>query len=200
MNLCAIDGCGRQRYARGWCSRHYNNWMRRGIHEIPRPSLIERVMSKVDKDGAVPAGRPELGPCWIWTAHLNRAGYGQVNRGATEGRALVHRVVYEHEVGPIPDGLELDHLCSVPACCNPAHLEAVTHAENVRRGRAGDSVRQRAAERTHCANGHPYEGDNYRITKQGRRRCRVCVREWARRKKAAVRQGLVPAPRGGGAS
>jgi len=210
MTTCSLPGCESRYYARGWCSRHYNNWMRRGVHEIPRLTLIERVMAKVEKAGPIPAHRPELGPCWIWTRHCNRDGYGQVNRGATAGRALVHRVVYEHEVGEIPTGYELDHLCRVHACCNPAHLEAVTHLENVRRGDANKVAQRLAEKRTGCNNGHPYEGSNYRITKEGRRRCRICNREWARQaraaKKAAKRDPnkviegswlLIPAQRGG---
>jgi hypothetical protein len=140
-------------------------------------------MARVEVGTTAPEYRPDLDPCWIWTGYCGRAGHGQVTLSAEEGRALVHRVTYMAEKGPVPPGLELDHLCRVPACCNPAHLEAVTHAENVRRGRSGDSVRERAAARTHCVNGHPYEGSNYRITSLGRRRCRVCSREWARRKK-----------------
>jgi hypothetical protein len=188
MKLCSIDKCHKPSRARGWCMAHYTNWLRHGTPTpIPtKPSLIERVMAKVQKESEAPAACPDLGPCWIWTGHLNRTGYGQVNRGASEGRALVHRVTYEHGVGRIPEGLELDHLCSVRACCNPDHLEPVTHLENVRRGRGSEVAQRLAAQRTHCVNGHPYEGENYRITKSGRRRCRVCAREWAQRKRAVA--------------
>ena len=208
MRTCSAPECSRRHYARGWCAKHYGWERRHGLTPLPRTTLIERVMAKVDKSGPVPAGAPHLGPCWIWFGHLNRTGYGQVNRGAKEGRALVHRVLYEHHVGPVPQGLELDHLCSVRACCNPTHLEPVTHAENVRRGRSAESVRERAAKRTHCNNGHPYTGDNFRITKDGRRRCRVCNREWARQNKtkrsaASVIDGswpLIPRQPGGDGS
>lgn len=70
--------------------------------------------------------------CWIWQRSMDRKGYGQIR---VEGRLIYsHRYMYERHVGPIHEGLELDHLCRVPACCNPQHLEPVTHAENVRRG------------------------------------------------------------------
>ena len=70
--------------------------------------------------------------CWIWSGTLNNKGYGRV---AIAGKGqYAHRAMYEQEVGPIPDGYEIDHLCRVRACINPAHLEAVTHSENLRRG------------------------------------------------------------------
>jgi hypothetical protein len=86
--------------------------------------------------------------CWIWTAFLHSDGYGRfhtkdANR-KTIGR-LVHRITYEELVGPIPEGLELDHLCRNRACCNPEHLEAVTHRVNVQRGEAGQYQRKRNA-------------------------------------------------------
>ncbi|WP_237325618.1 HNH endonuclease signature motif containing protein [Streptomyces sp. CBMAI 2042] len=151
--------------------------------------MIERLMAKVVKETNAPAHRPDLAPCWIWTGYCNPFGHGNITLSAEEGRALVHRVTYQHAIGPIPKGLELDHLCRVPSCCNPAHLEAVTHAENVRRGRGGEAARARAATRTHCTNGHAYAGENYRITPLGRRRCRVCAREWASRKRTQMREG-----------
>jgi hypothetical protein len=82
-------------------------------------------------------------------------------------------MAYEMLVGPVPDGLELDHLCRVPACVNPDHLEPVTHIENVRRGRSY------WAERTHCSAGHEYTRENTRITKRGRT-CRACKNETER--------------------
>lgn len=71
--------------------------------------------------------------CWIYQGYLNPAGYGMIDGGT---QVFTHRLTYEHFVGPIPDGLVIDHLCRVPACCNPDHLEAVTQRENVRRGLA----------------------------------------------------------------
>ena len=70
--------------------------------------------------------------CWIWQKSLNR-GYGRTWNG--KRRVYAHRHYYEMFVGPIPDGHDLDHLCSEPACVNPEHLEPVSHVENVRRGK-----------------------------------------------------------------
>lgn len=77
--------------------------------------------------------------CWVWTAAKAPSGHPGFCLGRPEGKRWVqaHRVSYEHFVGPIPEGLELDHLCVNPPCVNPAHLEPVTHAENMRRGIAG---------------------------------------------------------------
>jgi hypothetical protein len=73
--------------------------------------------------------------CWVWLGLKSPDGYG---RTAVGGRDVhTHRAVYECLVGPIPDGLQLDHLCRNRACCNPAHLEPVTQIENIRRGAAG---------------------------------------------------------------
>lgn len=81
---------------------------------------------------------PQPDGCWLWTASCGRGGYGQVWHGGTMARA--HRVVYLLVTGsPIPDGLELDHLCRVRHCVNPEHLEPVTRQENQRRRRKGDA-------------------------------------------------------------
>lgn len=96
------------------------------------PAVREaRFWARVDKDSPAPDYAPHLGACWIWRGSIS-GGYGMVGwynkvRGA-------HRVAYEMLVGPIPEGLHLDHLCRVTACVNPAHLEPVTRGENVHRG------------------------------------------------------------------
>lgn len=74
-------------------------------------------------------------PCWIWQGYVNKNGYAKATR--SDGRmGLAHRVVYAEVRGPIPAGLDLDHLCRVRACVNPEHLEPVTRSENLRRGYA----------------------------------------------------------------
>lgn len=92
-----------------------------------------------------------------------------------------HRWLWEQEHGPIPDGMEIDHLCRNRACVRASHMELVTHLENVRRGESG----QRQARRTHCPQGHPYSGDNLRIRSDGGRLCRACCREYTRQKRMA---------------
>lgn len=114
--------------------------------------------------------------CWLWTAAQNGAGYGQlrVNRSSN---VYAHRFAYELLVGPIPEGLQLDHLCRVRNCCNPDHLEAVTPKVNTNRSTASEANRARHAARTECVNGHPFTDDNtWFEPKRGVRHCRVCAR------------------------
>jgi hypothetical protein len=126
------------------------------------PSAPEDFWAKVDKSG----------DCWLWTASRDSHGYGHI--GYQRRNWLAHRLSYELVVGPIPDGLSLDHLCRNPPCVRPAHLEPVTHAENLARG-------SRAA-KTHCPKGHPYDEENTRLVTDRRgyasRQCWTCYREY----------------------
>lgn len=81
-----------------------------------------------------PVTFPDRGPCWLWPGYRSGLGYGRIR---VAGKLLyVHRVAYEWAKGPIPEGLTIDHLCSVRPCCNPEHLEAVSRGDNARRGMA----------------------------------------------------------------
>ncbi len=147
----------------------------------PKPvDLEERFWPKVDKDGPLSEARPDLGPCWIWLGNRTNLGYAlfHVNVAGKWVKRKAHTVAYEIEVGPAPPGLEPDHLCRVPRCVNPSHLEWVTHRENVLRGRspAADQARQ-----THCLREHPLSGDNLYVKPNGKRECRACRRILAAR-------------------
>lgn len=135
-------------------------------------------------------------PCWVCDLSVNQWGYARV-RWPTggDGKRVAHCVVYELLVGPIPVGLELDHLCKVPNCVRPDHLEPVTKSVNFRRssGPAKAAARERA--KTHCPAGHPYDDANTWVNKRGHRACRRCHadRESSRyRLKVSPRVGALP--------
>lgn len=111
--------------------------------------------------------------CWVWGRSITDKGYGTIT-GEGGANLKAHRVAYELTRGPIPTGLELDHLCRNRACINPEHLEPVSHRENVLRGMAPTSAN---AVKTHCPRGHEYDAKNTRQTNTGGRRCRACHRE-----------------------
>lgn len=123
--------------------------------------------------------------CWIWMGAISSGGYGQTWNPRTRKPIRVHRLTFILAGGEIPDGLELDHLCRVRSCCNPAHLRAVTHRGNMLApGSLSFTVREAAA--THCPHGHPYAGNNL-LLHNGWRYCRECKRMWDREYQRARR-------------
>lgn len=123
--------------------------------------------------------------CRLWLGNVSSGRGGPYGTMSFRGRTWrVHRVVYVLAHGAIPVGTEIDHVrargCSSTLCCNIGHLEAVTHANNIRRGRAAETRRALGAQATHCANGHERSAENtyVRVDARGRtfRNCRVCGR------------------------
>lgn len=117
------------------------------------------------------------GGCLEWQGSRTTAGYGQMWDGSRV--AMVHRMSYELAKGPIPEGLDLDHLCRNRLCANPAHLEPVTRRENIMRGVAPGKVAARHKAQTHCKNGHEFTPANtYAYVRRGwiMRHCRECQR------------------------
>lgn len=150
--LCSVEGCDRKRVGRGLCNKHYIAHRRDSLGDPV--TLGHRFWSKVDRSGGEDA-------CWIWTAHRDGRGYGRFESTAA------HRVAYRISIGPIPQGLTIDHLCRNKGCVNPAHLEPVTNAENQRRA---------AEAQTHCKYGHEFTPENtYRNpSRPNVRHCRAC--------------------------
>ena len=114
--------------------------------------------------------------CWEWTGAKTGHGYGKV---LTYRRTRVaHRVLYELLIGPVPDRMELDHLCRNPGCVNPDHLEPVTHRENVMRGAHVTGV---------CPQGHQLTPENTYVYTYGRY-CKVCHKDRVHARTAARQQ------------
>lgn len=143
-------------------------------------NLSPAVRSKIAID-AVASG------CWLWTASRAQ-GYGQLKVGGV--RLYAHRYVYEMLIGPIPTGLQIDHLCRIKHCVNPAHLEPVTQRVNLLRG---DTIVARQATQTHCKRGHPFDAINTRMC-SGHRKCRTCEKANSKRyyEKANTNSSIQP--------
>lgn len=136
-----------------------------------KPKVIERFWSKVARRG------PD--ECWLWLASKTGKGYGTFHDDPSQ--LLAHRIAYELAKGPIPAGLQIDHLCRNRACCNPVHLEAVSCRENILRGSGLAAQHARA---THCPKGHPYDEENTYHAANGSRGCKRCIAERNRRWKS----------------
>jgi hypothetical protein len=178
---CVVKDCGQttRRGGHGLCLKHFKR--ARNYGETTDP-YERKFWAQVDKRG------PD--ECWPWTGYVASNGYGQFG-GKGNGSQLPHRIAYQFLVGPIPDGLVLDHLCHTAdpqcadtndcqhrRCCNPAHLEPVTYRENLARGRGGDSwgyvpdpIPAKPERPTVCVNGCAKP-----IHKSGM--CRPCYRKW----------------------
>lgn len=180
---CSMDGCDRGgKITRGMCDYHYRKWLRDNRDQVrqirdDRPAL-ERVMSRTSID-------PDSG-CWVWQLSVQTNGY-PTHVYTSEGGRRGHVWAYELLVGPVPEGMELDHTChwidencvdmghDCPhrRCVNPSHLEPVTRRVNVLRSRSWAS---RNARKTHCPQGHEYTPENTYVH-NGSRQCKTCRRE-----------------------
>src|SRR3990167_7080157 len=117
--------------------------------------------------------------CWGWTGAVPHGlagnGGGGYARYRYDGKTgLAHRFAYRCLVGPIDDGMTIDHLCRVRRCVNPDHMETVTQRENTIRGTSVVAVN---AHKVHCVRGHGFFPENTRIRRTGGRKCRACTRE-----------------------
>lgn len=190
QRICSVDRCQNPSKARGWCMSHYDSWRKYGdpLKAVtkgvgkgrgrPRMAIFSRVRMADGFDG-----------CWEWTGPISERGYGVAN-----GQA--HRTVYELLVGPIPEGLQLDHLCHNEdltceggaiclhrRCVNPMHLEPVTNQENALRSRL--TLASINSAKTHCPSGHEFTPENTAIygSKQPGRYCRQCYRDKSKRER-----------------
>ena len=117
--------------------------------------------------------------CWLWLGATNAKGYGHIRSVENGPLISVHRVAYELANGAVPEGLEVDHLCFERACLNPDHLEAISHTDNVRRGRHNQNHGK-----AECINGHAFDDANTSIDSLGKRVCKTCARDRMRAHRA----------------
>lgn len=144
---------------------------------VSQDEAREIILSRVESNGE----------CWQWARYCNPTGYGRVYAG---GRlVLAHRLAYFGWKGDPPKGYDLDHLCRNRGCCNPCHMEAVPHRDNVLRGLSPTSSNAR---KTHCVKGHDLS-DHY-VQSGGGRGCKVCAKQqaarWHAEKKARDPEGF----------
>lgn len=142
------------------------------------PSL-DRFMAKIT---VTDAGYKS--PCWLWPVRANS--YGTFHLSNPTHAIRAHRWAYEQFIGPVPDGLVIDHLCRNPSCVNPAHLEAVTQKVNLLRG---NTLQAQNTAKTHCIHGHLLDGNNLYKRPNGKRVCRIC-RLQSQRIRRYKRQGV----------
>ncbi|WP_175475569.1 HNH endonuclease signature motif containing protein [Arthrobacter sp. UCD-GKA] len=124
IKICSIPDCGRtDRIVRGWCRMHYERWGRTGDplgDPTKHRSSSENFWAQIEKTDT----------CWNWTGYKHPVGgYGMTALDGRQGYA--HRFTYEMANGPIPEGMQLDHMCHNPGCANPAHLRVVTSKQNL---------------------------------------------------------------------
>lgn len=154
-------------YCRDYCKSCYNRFLKYGDPtprmSFERPSPEQRFWKFVDQPDA-------KSNCWVWRGARGRKGYGHFSSHGAFPSKMAHRVAWLLLVGPIEEGLQLDHLCLNKACVNPDHLEPVTNQENMRRA---------VEVRSSCRRGHPYDQVNTFYETSGKRGCRIC-REAAR--------------------
>ena len=169
-NSCSVTDCGTKVLAKGLCPRHYHRLRNTGSTDAPiRRTPEQRFWAKVRKTKT----------CWLWTGPRHEYGHPQFKIGGSN--VMVYRFSYELARGSIPEGKVLDHLCRVPWCVNPDHLDPVENSENVLRGIGPGAINKR---KTHCIRGHELVP---RPSQPQYRHCPIC-REVKQRERRA-RQG-----------
>lgn len=144
---CSITDCDNKAVLRSWCQTHYQRWRKYG-DPLRSLALVRRTSPRGSSwetrfwDKVYPC--PVTG-CWLWGGATNesRGGYGLFKMPAK--LEYVHRISYREAYGEIPDGMCIDHQCRMTCCVNPEHLEAITLAENTRRGSTRRAARMKAA-------------------------------------------------------
>ncbi len=169
MRTCSIEGCEKRHQARGWCPMHYFRWKATG-DPLKTPSGVPHGLPAIDRFMLKVRVQPD--GCWLWTGATDGGRYGRFVPHGGRPMFTAHRWIYEQTVGPIPEGLELDHFkCERTLCVNPEHVRPTTRRENLLRSRGLPSVN---LAKTHCKHGHEFTPENTRRMPDGERRCKIC--------------------------
>jgi hypothetical protein len=177
--ICKVVGCPDKSTALNYCQKHYKRFKQHGDPNIQGRYKFEG--SDIDKLHAY--SRVDTDGCWLWAGSKSK-GYGYVWDRSIGKMRLAHRWSYELNMGTIPEGYEIDHMCHTKdtscsggdsckhrACVNPSHLEPVTGVENNHRSLRNN----RRLNKTHCPQGHSYSGENLYIGEKGYRYCLTCI-------------------------
>lgn len=190
MGLCIFERCGRQATRKSLCQAHYQQLS----HGKPLAPLFithrpHGTPPRIICDEQPCLNRDLEGPCHVFRGRKDEDGYGKINYKRRNW--MVHRWCWEKEIGPIPDGLVVDHECRNRACCNVDHLRVVTTGVNVLDNSL--SIQAANAAKTHCKRGHPFDENNTRM-QNGSRVCRACGNEAMAQIRLAKKQRLLASP------
>lgn len=181
--VCKIGECGRKVKSNGLCAAHDKRRRDGSFLDSPINSVRKRGDPPEIKTSSVPCEIAGLiGDCWVYSGWKNDSGYGIVVIGRKNGkrvRARVHRYVWERDVGAIPPGMVIDHVCRNRACCNVDHLKVVDRSENVLENSLSPSAINK--KKTHCNRGHEFTDENTYSYRPTSRQCKACMSERASR-------------------
>lgn len=164
---CSVEGCARPSEYWGLCQTHHQRNLKYGSPTAGPPIRMYLKGMSDEERFWMRVAPPDLHGCKVWTGGQDGKGYGFFS---IKGKPVyAHRWIYEQQVGPIPKGFVIDHLCRTPLCVNVHHMEAVTIGENVQRSPSSNR------NKTHCPRGHEYTPENMYFNGQSGRVCKICV-------------------------